>query len=332
MRSVSVLVPTLNSERTLAACLGALRAQRYPAEALEIVVADGGSSDRTRAIALEHGARVVDNPLRTGEAGKAAALRAARHELVALIDSDNIVVGPDWLERMTAPFADPAVVGAEPLRFVAEPEDTVIDRYCALIGANDPFCLFAGVYDKHSLLTGRWTGLPVAVAEREGWFTFALAQPLPTIGANGTVYRRAALEGIVGDYLMDVDLPVVLGTRIPGARFAKVDVGIRHLFCSDTRAFVRKQTRRVRDYFSPEARAEPRVYPWGGLVAKAAARFVLACVTVVPLLAQSLRLYARSRDPAAFYHPVAAWLTLGVYGTNVLFARGRPLSRTGWKQ
>ena len=68
--SVSAVIATLNAERALGSCLAALRAQDYAGD-LQIVIADGGSTDRTLAIAAENRATVVENPLRTGEAGKA---------------------------------------------------------------------------------------------------------------------------------------------------------------------------------------------------------------------------------------------------------------------
>ncbi|WP_439817426.1 glycosyltransferase family 2 protein [Zavarzinia sp. CC-PAN008] len=64
---VSVVVPTLNEERHIEACLRSIAATSYPADRFEILVVDGGSSDRTVAIAREVGralgnVRVLDNP------------------------------------------------------------------------------------------------------------------------------------------------------------------------------------------------------------------------------------------------------------------------------
>jgi glycosyltransferase involved in cell wall biosynthesis len=331
--AVSVLIPTLNSQRTLGMCLEALRALDYPGEALEIIVADGGSRDDTRAIAERYGAKVVANPLVSGEAGKAAALRAARGDLVALVDSDNVVVGTDWLRRMVAPFFDPSIVASEPLAFSATADDTLVDRYCALFGVNDPLCLFIGNYDRTSAASGRWTELPVRSEDHGDYLAIDLDRtPLPTFGANGTVYRRAVLERYVGDYLMDIDVPVRIATETTGLRFAKVKISIRHLFCRNAGAFARKQKRRIRDYFAAPHAGTSRTYPWDGMLRRGVARFVLSCVTVVPLLVQSARAFARSGDSAAFFHPVACWITLYVYATNFVFARGKALGRAGWQQ
>ena len=49
---VSFVVPTRNTERTLAACLASVRAQDHPD--VELVVVDNASTDGTAAIAREH--------------------------------------------------------------------------------------------------------------------------------------------------------------------------------------------------------------------------------------------------------------------------------------
>jgi glycosyltransferase involved in cell wall biosynthesis len=111
---VSVVLPTLNAARTLEECLDALLVQDWPRERLEILVIDAESTDRTLDIARSRGVdRVLANPLKTGEAGKAVGIRHARGDLVLSVDSDNVVVGNDWLRKMVAPFEDPDVIASE---------------------------------------------------------------------------------------------------------------------------------------------------------------------------------------------------------------------------
>jgi glycosyltransferase involved in cell wall biosynthesis len=96
--TVSVIVPVLNEERHLDACLGSIAAQTYPAIA-EILVADGGSTDRTREIAVSHPrVRVLDNPGRIQAAGLNAALAQATGELVVRVDG-HCVLPRDYVER-----------------------------------------------------------------------------------------------------------------------------------------------------------------------------------------------------------------------------------------
>ncbi len=54
--SISIITPTYNSTKTLAACLESIKNQDYHGE-FEIIIADGGSTDST----LEIARRYTDN-------------------------------------------------------------------------------------------------------------------------------------------------------------------------------------------------------------------------------------------------------------------------------
>ena len=86
---VSVVLPCLNEEKTLAACIRAAKQALRDADiAGEIVVADNGSEDRSPEIAVAEGARVVAVPHR----GYGNALRhgfnEARGRFLVFLDSD----------------------------------------------------------------------------------------------------------------------------------------------------------------------------------------------------------------------------------------------------
>lgn len=71
----SVIIPTLNEAANLPTCLNALRSGT-PAGSLEVIVADGGSTDATAAIARQLSAKVITSPpgrARQLNAGAAAA-------------------------------------------------------------------------------------------------------------------------------------------------------------------------------------------------------------------------------------------------------------------
>jgi len=116
-------------------------------------------------------------------------------------------------------------------------------------------------------------------------------------------------------------------------RFAKVKVGILHLYCPDVSTFVRKQNRRIRDY-TYYSKKGMRRYPWKRSSLLGLARFVIYCVTVLPLLWQAVRGALRKPDRAWFFHPLACWLTLWIYATGMIRARfsRKAMDRTGWQQ
>ena len=330
---VSCVIPTLNAARTLAQCLSSIRAQQYAAR-IEVLLVDAGSSDETLAIARNYGVDVVlDNPHQTGETGKAIGAREARSPIVAFIDSDNVLVGSDWMTRMTAPFSESEIVSSEPLRWEYSRRYGLIDRYCALTGVNDPASLFVGNYGRYSHLTRKWTGFEVDQQRVDGYLRVRVSPDfLPTMGANGYLVRTQALRRVViGDHLFDID---VVGTLAQTGLdlVARVDVPIGHLFAPGYRDFARKTRRRARDYLY-YSRHGVRTYPWKryrrGLIL-----FVVATVTTVPLLVQAAVGYARKPDRAWWFHPVACWTTLVVYAWETVRARlkSERLTRKGWRQ
>lgn len=334
--SISILIATLNSASVLEGCLKSIVNQDYPKEKIEIIIADGGSTDKTLKIAKEYGAKIYKNPLKTGEAGKAVALRQAQGELVALIDSDNVLPDKNWFRRMVEPFSDPEIIGSEPWEFTYRKEDGFIDRYCALLGMNDPLCLFLGNYDKKSVLTGKWTGLLVEQEDKGNWLKITLKPPnIPTIGANGTVLRRKVLvdSGMVGNYLFDIDIIAQLATKKP-VKFAKVKTGMIHLYCgSDIKKFIRKQKRRIRDYLYYQ-KIGARKYPWQEQNRMGLLKFILSCITILPLVYQAIRGYLKKPDSAWLFHPIACWITLGVYSLGKIKGTFsvREMSRKKWQQ
>ncbi len=109
---VSIVVPTLNGERRIGACLHALSRQVTGRE-FEIVVVDDGSTDGTATEAKRFsGVRLI----REANAGPAAArnrgAREARGSILLFTDDDCIPM-PNWMDAMLAPFSDPEVVGAK---------------------------------------------------------------------------------------------------------------------------------------------------------------------------------------------------------------------------
>jgi len=314
--SVSIVIPTLNSGKVLEGCLESIRALDYPKEKIEIIIADGGSRDGTIEIGKKYTDRIVANPLQTGEAGKSVGLRAARNEIVAFVDSDNLLDGRDWLRRMVEPFADKEIVGSEPLYYTHRRQDSIITRYSALLGMNDPLCLYLGNYDRYCCLTQKWTELPVRTADRGGFLVFELDEKdIPTIGANGFLVRKEAIIATTHEpYLFDIDAVYEL-IKNGSNKFAKVKIGIIHLFAGDTRTFYRKQRRRIRDYLYYNKKAM-RIYPWNTLNKTGVLKFAVSTLLVFPLLLTSAKGYAKNQDPAWFYHVIACWLTLWVYGTE----------------
>jgi rSAM/selenodomain-associated transferase 2 len=105
-RTLSAVVPVWNEERQLGEMLARLK--RVP-EVVEIIVADGGSTDGTRVVAASAGARVV-------EAGRGRGLQLATGAEAAVGDVVWLVHADTWVEpeagaALIRCLRDPLVVG-----------------------------------------------------------------------------------------------------------------------------------------------------------------------------------------------------------------------------
>lgn len=107
---VSVLIPAHNEDVVIAATLDAMLALEYPADRLEIIVINDGSTDGTKRIVEEYAARdarvvLFDVPPGEGGKGKSRALNlgvgAARADIIAVYDADN-TPAPDALRYLVA--------------------------------------------------------------------------------------------------------------------------------------------------------------------------------------------------------------------------------------
>ena len=112
---VTILVIARNEEDNLPVLLNSLRTQTYPADRLEIIVVDDGSSDNTWEILSRHTDRMPNlTPIQlldvpAGWAPKkwalTTAIEGARGEILLATDADCLP-GPQWAETMVGCFAD----------------------------------------------------------------------------------------------------------------------------------------------------------------------------------------------------------------------------------
>jgi glycosyltransferase involved in cell wall biosynthesis len=320
--------------RTLAESLSSIKKQIYKG-GIEIIIVDGGSDDGTIELARKYKAKVISNPLMTGEAGKALGAKAAKGEILAFIDSDNILADRFWFKKMIEPFIeDSDIIASEPLYFTYRKSDSWLTRYFALLGMGDPLSLFIGYYDRYSYISNTWTELAIGYEEKKDYLLLELKDQLPTMGANGFVIKSAEIKKYpIRDYLFDVDVLYFLIKEKGVIKVAKVKTGVVHLFSGNIWAFIRKQRRRFRDFRYYRKQGIRAGYD-NKLVLKGVLKFILACILVVPVLVQCLRGYQRKKDFCWLAHPVVCYLTLFVYAYEfaVSFFKSGAYNRKYWKQ
>lgn len=97
---VSILLPVRNEAAFIARSLGAVLAQDYPADRLEILVADGESDDGTpeliRSLPGGERVRIIANPARIQAAGLNLLIGEAHGDVLVRVDGHTIIA-PDYV-------------------------------------------------------------------------------------------------------------------------------------------------------------------------------------------------------------------------------------------
>src|SRR5690348_2054088 len=101
---VSIIMPVYNEERYIGRILEEVLKQDYPPESMEIIVADGASTDRTRDIVVsfqrEHeNIRLIYNPDRIVSTGLNRAIGCAQGEIIVRLDG-HCEYPRDYVRRM----------------------------------------------------------------------------------------------------------------------------------------------------------------------------------------------------------------------------------------
>lgn len=335
---ISFVIPTLNAQNVLDKCLKSIFNQKYPRSKYEILVIDGGSTDKTIKIAQKYHSEILKNPLKTAEAGKAVGVKYAQGEYICLVDSDNILPNTNWLSKMLYPFSqNNQIIGSEPIKFTYRSQAGIIERYSALIGANDPYAFITGVYDKQNFINHKWTNLNIEQIDKHQYIEIKLEdnQYIPTIGANATIFKSDFLKkNLKSNYLFDIDIlsQVIQNTHQP-IIFAKVKTSIIHTYCeSSIKKFIRKQYRRLVDYYTYKSL---RQYQWQQTCFLPQIKFVLYSLLIIPALIDSFRGFFHKRDFIWFFHPFFCLITLIIYVYVTLLNQLKllkPINRYLWKQ
>lgn len=312
--SINIVIPTYNSEGTLAQCLESISIQDYPREKVEVIIVDGGSKDKTIEIARKYQVdKILSNTQKVEEFGRALGIETSRNEIIAFVDQDNVLVSPAWLQEMVKPFKEVEIVGSEPLFYSYRKGDSAIVRYCSLIGADDPLYVYLGYYDRFCYFKGRWTDAPVEERNEGNYLHVKLlnSREIPTMGANGFMMRMETLIKVRYRPFIHTDIIYQL-VKLGDLSFAKVKIGIVHLHAGGIVDFLKKKIRRARRY-SPEKRK----YNLISFKSKKVPLFILRTLLFVTGF-DVVKGYKRKPDAAWLLHPVICFFTLPTYAIGAL--------------
>jgi len=220
--------------------------------------------------------------------GKQVGCNACNGEFIAIVDEDNIVQGPEWLNNMLKPLlADESLVGTH-CRLMVDHSDPLINQYVSLVGTDPVFAYRSidGYRDLEEIKMNKENTL--------------------VTGGNCFIYRKSALDKI-GGYTQDTDNIasfVELGICkivVPKNAFT------HHLAADSFWGFLKKKAKWSKQPISKKWKwIEPRLF-----------LEVFLNLTLIANIYKAVRNYYREgKEPAWSLHPLLAFLTTIIYGWN----------------
>src|SRR3990167_4959361 len=320
--SISIVTCTYNSNLVLfEAVLKALRSQNYPRKLIEHIVMDAGSSNGTVELAKKFGCKVFVRPdLKDEEQMRASiGLKKAKGKIILIIQSDNIVIGKNWLRRMAEPFENKKVFCTYTAQYSYKKNMSATTRYGALIGANDPIIspYFLDKIEKTTMIQKKYNKGKI-IWETPNYYVVKFEKHnFPPLGDNGQMVLRSVMEKVnkdPGEYLhLDTFSRMFdLGYDTCGV----VKASIIHVITSDIKRFVTRRIQLKEKFF--DDRRNNRRFLIFDINSKKdrinLIKYVIFSLTFVPTLFQGARGYLKIRDSAWFLHPVICFIMLIAYG------------------
>lgn len=307
MPKISFIIPTLNSKRTVGACIASIHSQDYPSDKIDILVVDGGSTDGTIQVLGELGVSplTLHGGLQEGPSGqRAVGIELASGDYICLVDSDNILGSSTWLRGMLAPFCEKGVGLSECGVILVDKNDCHFARYISRVNG-DPiaYILSETLTSKIRLrATHDYLLLPI------------MPGPRPTVGTNGVLVPKSVFLKSDG-YVRDTDI-LSACAKLGYTKYARVtSAGLFHKTASTFGSYVRKRIRYI-TLFSRlfvDQNSLPSVYLSDSVMRRNIMVLLLSSLVGIPSLLYARRGLEKDRDVSWLYHPLTLLVESIVY-------------------
>lgn len=138
---ISLVIATFNSQRTLEITLASIRQQNYPQKNIEILIVDGGSTDKTEGIAKKYSARFITFPRTDVIFRKHIGFVKALGKYIVYLDSDESLESLQSLKLKYSIFLEsPLVKVVISEGFKSPGQASFVNDY--QIGFGDPFSFY----------------------------------------------------------------------------------------------------------------------------------------------------------------------------------------------
>lgn len=316
--SISIVTTSYNSNLEIfERVLKSIKDQDYPKSKIEHLIEDGGSTNGTIELAKKYNCRVFVRKELQEEinARMYEGIKHSNYEIIAIIETDNILPDKTWLERMVEPFIDHKDIFCTFNSHNCYSKNmSSLSRYCSLFGVSDPVLYYLNKSDKLPWNKPEAYDKGNLIEHNDNYTMVSFDHDtLPTLGDNGCLYRRDAWckSKISQSDFIHLDLfseLLTLGYR----KFGIVHNCIYHITGSSISNMIKRRLYYRKVYF--ENKKNIRKYlvfnPNSKRDIISLLKFCFYTVTLIEPLSQSIKGYIKIHDPAWFLHPVMCWIYL----------------------
>jgi hypothetical protein len=301
--------------------LESIKSQDYNKNKIEHIVADGGSTNGSIELAKKYSCKVIVKKELQEEinARMYEGIKKSNNEIIAIIETDNILPDKSWFKRMIEPFIDHKDIFCTYNSHNCYSKNmSLLSRYCSLFGVSDPVLYYLNKSDKLSWNKSESYNKGVILERNSNYTMVEFDQTsLPTLGDNGCLFRREVFTKSIipqNDFI-HLDLFSELLT-LGYKNFGVVHNCIYHITGTSIFGMIKRRLYYRNVYF--ENKRSIRKYlvfnPRSNRDKINLLKFCIYTITLIEPISQSIRGFLKIYDFAWFLHPFMCWIYLIGYG------------------
>lgn len=313
--TITITMPCFNRAENLEKFLKNIMRQTYPRECIEILIADGCSTDRTVEIAEKYGCTIIQDDTPDLEKRRKMGIEAAKGEFIFIVDDDNFFPNEKLLVHMMDALLAEEAYAAECVWQFYDQNDYPMNRYCSLYGTYDPATYYLHRNDHMSIVDQKWTLGGTVVKENNDYFKIRF-QPgeVPTMGGQGFLCKKEYVKkGVMGNVIMHMDICANLVEEGKNEFIFMKDY-FGHDCVTSKKQLVQKLKRNIIRY---NAESSQRAMNYDMGIWKMVKLGLIMGTFIIPFK-DALIGYIKKPDAAWFLHPVLSFEVACCYAWNTI--------------
>ncbi|WP_330622972.1 glycosyltransferase family 2 protein [Butyrivibrio sp.] len=306
---LSIIMVAYNSENTIEYALKSIRSQSMDQNQIELLVLDGGSSDRTVELAHKYNAVVLHNEAKLPEPGKIKGMQCAHGKYVLIMDSDEELPTKTILQDRYDFLEKYDYLHCISIGTVNPPNYNPIGKYINAVG--DPFSCF--VYRTYKLGMNKLIWDKNTLDSKEYCIGKFGETDIRPIGDSGVMMDMEYIHRMYPEQMQVENTTAIFDHIIRDTGYVGCILGDDHIHRSksDFRTYLKKlKFRVVNNVHNVESSGYGARSQSSRKLTARKFLFPLYVITIIPTIFDGVRMSINYSSPVFMLHPVFAWYVL----------------------